>query len=153
MKSSHPAAQYSLGQYDLYFPDLGSSYRFPFSFDIKHSAVPVAPPVPTASVSKPLHLMFLVLEVVSTSLLYFMQVSFQMLSVKPAPHQINRTILCSLLDSLLVSPLLYFHYPYLPPDVLRIILSPQTTLVGYIKRKTLFFSLSIFRLLHVCYSI
>lgn len=71
MKSSHPAAQYSLGQYDLYFPDLGSSYHFPFSFYIKHSAVPVAPPVPTASVSKPLHLMFLVLEVVSTSLLYF----------------------------------------------------------------------------------
>lgn len=71
MKSSHPAAQYSLGQYDLYFPDLSSSYCFPFSFYIKHNAVPIAPLVPTASVSKPLHLMFLVLEVVSTRLLYF----------------------------------------------------------------------------------
>lgn len=71
MKSSHPAAQYSLGQYDLYFPDLSSSYCFPFSFYIKHNAVPIAPLIPTASVSKPLHLMFLVLEVVSTRLLYF----------------------------------------------------------------------------------
>lgn len=71
MKSSHSAAQHSLGQYDLYFPDLSSAVTTGSLSHSTSNTAPNAPPVPTASVSKLLHLMFLVLEVVSTRLLYF----------------------------------------------------------------------------------